>query len=216
MARRKQSAPTTTGGAFLVLFGVVWLAMSSAMLLAGGGLRAFTDDSLVRVDGSVVELLPSAMSDGGTGCRAVIGYAAPDGSDRTVTAPTTESPCRRLGEPTTVYVDPADPSVAIVDPLSGVGGWLLPVFLLIGVLVLLQGVVTMVRGVTRARRESGPAAGPPLAPATSAPDGGFPPGLDPTPYPGTGPSPDPTPYPGPHRDADPGPASGAQVAPPLF
>lgn len=184
MARRTTQPATIASGAFLVVFGLMWSGIASTIVLAGGGLRAFTDDSLVKVEGRVVDLVPQAMSEGGTGCKAVVGYAAPDGTQLTVMSSVTESPCRSLGETTKIYVDPSNPTDAIIDPLSGVGGWMLPVFLLIGVVILLAGVTTMARAFARLRREPASVLPPSAAGTPDASAGSWlPPGV-PGPPPG--------------------------------
>lgn len=227
-------------GGFLILFGGIWLLVVLVIGGAWGGFRAYLDDDYVKVEGAVVDLVRSQDSDGGTSCRPVVAYLHPVTSEpATVTSVVSESPCRVLGEVTAVYVDQTQSGVAVVDPLSGTAGVVLPIFAVLGGGFLAVGCVALVGGVValrRGRREARAAAG--------GTPGSMPVGAYPPPSPGTVPPPPPVGgaagYPGrpgvpqrpaSGRPADPyGPPSGtwgdrdddgrsgggAQVAPPLF
>ncbi|QIK83984.1 DUF3592 domain-containing protein [Sanguibacter sp. HDW7] len=158
-------------GAFLLVFGTIWLGVTLTVAFATGTVRAVVDDDLVRVEGTVVSLERRAMDDGGSGCRSIVGFVGLDGVERTATDGVTRSPCQSLGTEVGVLLDPADPAWSQVDPVGGFLGWFLGAFAAIGLVLLVSGAFAVWRGaraIRRARRSRATPSGPP---GTSGPPG---------------------------------------------
>lgn len=175
-------------GIFLLFFAVVWLAVTVGFGLLSGAGSALFDDSLVEADGRVVDLVRSTSSDGGASCRPVIAYTGRGGEALTFTGLVSESPCRRVGDVVRIHVDLENPTRVYLDPFDGPTGLLLPIFAVIGGVLLVGGIGLVVGGSVALRR------GRRAARAGDVPRGAWPP-----------------PPPG-HTSSDRGPG----VAPPLF
>lgn len=177
-------------GVLLAFVGGLFLVVTVFLGLMFGAGAVLFDDNLVEADGQVVDLVRSTSSDGGASCRAVISYPGRAGEILTFTAPVSESPCRRIGSVARVHVDKDDPSRVFLDPFSGPAGLVLPIFVVLGGVLLVLGVGLVVGGTVALRRGRRVVAAPPQGPV---------PLQGPVPPQGTVP-----------------PAGGSGVAPPLF
>lgn len=156
-------------GIFLLFFAVVWLGITVGFGLLSGAGSALFDDSLVEADGRVVDLVRSTSSDGGASCRPVIAYPGREGEVLTFTGLMSESPCRRVGDVVRIHVDPEDPTRVYLDPFDGPTGLLLPIFAVIGGVLLVGGIGLVVGGSVALRR------GRRAARAGDVPHGAWPP-----------------------------------------
>lgn len=139
-------------GIFLLFFAVVWLAITVGFGLLSGAGSALFDDSLVEADGRVVDLVRSTSSDGGASCQPVIAYPGREGEILTFTGLVSESPCRRVGDVARIHVDPENPTRVHLDPFDGPTGLLLPIFAVIGGVLLVGGIGLVVGGSVALRR----------------------------------------------------------------
>lgn len=139
-------------GIFLLFFAVVWLALTVGFGLLSGAGSALFDDSLVEADGRVVDLVRSKSSDGEVSCRPVITYPGRGGEVLTFTGLMSESPCRRVGDVARIHVDPENPTRVYLDPFDGPTGLLLPIFAVIGGVMLVGGIGLVVGGAVAVRR----------------------------------------------------------------
>jgi hypothetical protein len=139
-----------TGGT-LLLIGVIFLAVGAIQLGLGIFFFARTRRFLrtaVETTGTIVDLVESRSSEGGTTYKAVVQFQTADGRSITWTETMASNPpAGQIGEQTPIKYDPANPNKARIAKrfrlwfLSGLLGLLGLLFLGIGAVLTAAGVV---------------------------------------------------------------------------